>query len=50
MGTVCFAWAGRDGTRHAITHRFAGSRAEVRAQAVATALAGLIERAGRLLA
>lgn len=50
VGTVCFAWAGRDGTRHAITHRFAGSRAEVRAQAVATALAGLIERAGRLLA
>ncbi len=50
VGTVCFAWAGRDGTRATRTCRFVGHRAEVRAQAVATALTGLIEHAGRLLA
>ena len=50
VGTVCFAWAGRDGTRATRTCCFVGHRAEIRAQAVATALTGLIERAGRLLA
>ena len=50
VGTVCFAWAGRDGMRATRTCCFVGHRAEVRAQAVATALTGLIERAGRLLA
>ena len=41
VGTVCFAWATRDGRLRTERLRFAGSRREVRAQSVAHALAGL---------
>lgn len=44
VGTVCFAWAQRDGGCEALTRRFAGDRAVVREQAVALALNGLLER------
>ena len=50
VGTVCFAWAGCDGTRQVSTRHFAGTRAEVRAQAVATALHGLLGHIGRAMA
>ena len=42
VGTVCFAWAGKEGTR-AATMRFDGDRESVRRQAVAAALEGLLE-------
>ncbi len=45
VGTVCFAWAGPDGRIDAETRRFAGDRAAVRAQSVAHALRGLLDRA-----
>ena len=44
VGTVCFAWAARDGGCEAGTVRFAGDRAAVREQSVRHALHGLIER------
>lgn len=44
VGTVCFAWAGKDGGCEAQTARFSGDRAEVREQSVGHALRGLIER------
>jgi nicotinamide-nucleotide amidase len=44
VGTVCFAWAQRDGGCEALTRRFIGDRAAVREQAVALALNGLLER------
>ena len=44
VGTVCFAWAQRDGGCEAQTCRFAGDRAAVRAQSVRHALQGLLER------
>lgn len=44
VGTVCFAFAWRDGGCEAQTCRFVGDRAAVREQAVAFALAGLLER------
>ena len=50
VGTVCFAWAGPAGSVEVVTRHFAGSRAEVRAQSVACALHGLLQRAGRALA
>lgn len=50
VGTVCFAWAGPDGRLDAETRRFAGERADVRAQSVAHALRGLLARAGTLAA
>lgn len=50
VGTVCFSWAGPDGSVDTATQHFTGSRRAVRAQSVAYALAGLIERAGRLRA
>jgi nicotinamide-nucleotide amidase len=43
-GTVCFAWAGRNAVTVTETQHFAGDRQAVRAQAVARALAGLLER------
>lgn len=46
VGTVCFAWAGPDEQLSTATRRFAGQREAVRAQSVAHALAGLLERAG----
>ena len=47
VGTVCFAWAGRDGAVEATTCRFDGDRAAVRGQSVSFALRGLLERAQR---
>lgn len=45
LGTVCIAWAEREGAPVAITHRFDGDRAAVRRQSVVAALQGLLERA-----
>lgn len=42
VGTVCFAWAGRDLGCQAQTRLFSGERSAVRRQAVAHALRGLI--------
>lgn len=44
VGTVCFAWAQRDGGCHAETCLFAGDRQAVRAQSVEHALRGLLDR------
>ena len=44
VGTVCFAWAERDGGCEAQTCRFDGDRAAVREQSVAHALSGLLAR------
>ncbi len=44
VGTVCFAWGGRDGRIVTSTRHFPGSREDVRAQSVEHALSGLIER------
>ena len=44
VGTVCLAWACRNSNPLTTTQRFDGNRAEVRAQAVACALAGLLEQ------
>lgn len=44
VGTVCFAWALRDGGCEAQTLRFTGDRAAVRAQSVLHALRGLLAR------
>lgn len=46
VGTVCFAWACRDGGCEAQTRHFAGDRAAVREQSVRHALAGLVARLG----
>jgi nicotinamide-nucleotide amidase len=46
VGTVCIAWAQRDGTQLATTCRLAGDREEIRARAVAAALRGVIELLG----
>ena len=43
VGTVCFAWAQRDGGCTAETCLFAGDREAVRAQSVARALSGLLD-------
>lgn len=43
VGTVCFAWASADGAV-AVTRRFDGNRATVRAATVRYALAGLLAR------
>ena len=45
VGTVCFGWAAVDGRVDTQTVRFAGDREQVRAQSVAHALGGLLERA-----
>ena len=42
VGTVCFAWAVRDGATIATTRHFEGDRFAVRRAAVAAALAGLL--------
>ena len=44
VGTVCFAWACRDGRVATETRHFAGNREAVRAQSVEHALAGLLEQ------
>ena len=44
VGMVCFAWAQRDGGCEALTCQFAGTRAEVREQAVRLALSGTLKR------
>ncbi|MDR0577285.1 MAG: CinA family protein [Candidatus Accumulibacter sp.] len=44
VGTVCFAWAARDGGTTTETCHFAGDRQAVRARSAARALAGLLER------
>ena len=49
VGTVCFAWAAAQGRLATEIRHFKGSREEVRAQSVAHALAGLLERAAHLL-
>jgi len=49
VGTVWLAWALPDGRVDASCHRFPGGRAEVRADAVAEALRGTIERLDRTL-
>jgi len=43
VGTVCFAWATRDGQARVVTRRFAGDREAVRRQSVACALQGLLD-------
>jgi nicotinamide-nucleotide amidase len=44
VGTVWLAWCSPDGTAQAECHVFSGDRASVRAQTVACALRGLIQR------
>jgi len=44
VGTVCFAWAGKEAGCEAQTCQFAGERAAVRQQAVRHALRGLLAR------
>jgi nicotinamide-nucleotide amidase len=44
VGTVCFAWAGKDAGCEAQTLHFSGDRAAVREQSVCCALQGLIGR------
>lgn len=44
VGTVCFAWAEKDGGCEAQTCRFVGDRAAVREQSVRHALEGLLAR------
>lgn len=43
VGTVCFAWAGREAGCLAQTRGFSGERAAVREQSVRHALAGLLD-------
>ena len=43
VGTVCFAWATKDGAARAETRRFAGDREAVRRQSVERALQGVLE-------
>lgn len=45
VGTVCVAWAERNGPTQVETHRFGGDRADVRRQSVVVAIEGLLERA-----
>jgi nicotinamide-nucleotide amidase len=44
VGSVCFAWAGKEGGCTAETCRFSGDRAAVREQSVRHALRGLVAR------
>jgi nicotinamide-nucleotide amidase len=46
VGTVCLAWAMKDGKARSETARFLGDREAVRRQAVERALRGVIELAG----
>ncbi|TFH92086.1 nicotinamide-nucleotide amidase [Vibrio ouci] len=43
VGTVCFAWADKQGWQKVATHCFSGDRAEVRSKAVECALTVLYE-------
>lgn len=43
VGTVCLAWADREGALQSCTEHFEGDREQVREQAVARALRGLLE-------
>ena len=43
VGTVCFAWATKNGEVRAETRRFAGDRDSVRRQSVVRALEGVLE-------
>ena len=45
VGTVCFAWATREGAREARTLRLPGDRAEVRAASVRFAIEGVVRLA-----
>ncbi len=49
VGTVCFAWAGPAGRIDTETRHFPGDREAVRAQSVAHALTGLLERAAHFI-
>jgi nicotinamide-nucleotide amidase len=49
VGTVCFAWAGPEGFVATATCHFDGDRRRVRAQSVAHALTGILQRAGHRL-
>lgn len=44
VGTVWFGWAGPDGWQQTATFVFSGNRQQVRAQSVACALQGLLDR------
>lgn len=46
IGTVCFAWASKNGGCEATLSLFSGDRATIREQAVRFALNGLIDRLG----
>ncbi len=46
VGTVCFAWAGREQEVRSITRHFSGDRQEIRGQSVAAAIEGLVEYLG----
>ncbi len=48
VGTVCFAWATLDKTTLTATRQFYGNREEIRQQAAAVMIAGLIERVSAL--
>ena len=44
VGTLCFAWAGPENSLETQTRYFSGTRAQIRAQAVAYALEGIFIR------
>jgi nicotinamide-nucleotide amidase len=46
VGTVCLAWGVKDGPVEAQTRHFSGDRQQVRAQAVAAALQGVLDCIG----
>ena len=46
IGTVCFAWASKNGGCEATLSLFSGDRATIREQAVRFALNGLVDRLG----
>ena len=50
VGTVCFAWAGKDGQLITTAACFKGNREQIRAQSVDLALTGLLEHAAHLTA
>jgi nicotinamide-nucleotide amidase len=50
VGTVCFAWAGPDGRVDTLTRLFSGDRHAVRAQSVAQAIEGMLQRAATVSA
>jgi len=47
VGTVCLAWGGAGEPMRSVTRHFTGDRAAVQRQAVAAALAGVIEFVGQ---